>query len=112
MSDLEPTPQSHSHSQSIEHNRFSTNLNFSVTAKTIHQVHQVLIEGFEMSETQLISTARLKEDLGLDSLDAVDMLVYIEDRFKTKISGERLLHVKTLNDVYLLVEEYNRKILS
>jgi acyl carrier protein len=41
--------------------------------------------------------------LGFDSLDAVDMLVLLEESVNTKIDVEKFKQVKTLNDVYELV---------
>lgn len=69
------------------------------------QVNDLLIQGFEISPDKLIPSALLKEDLGLDSLDAVDMLVHLEGNFGVKIDGEKLLKIKTLEDVYVLTAE-------
>ena len=75
------------------------------TAEVISQVNNLMKTGFEIPEEKLIPTATLIGDLGLDSLDAVDMLVYIEETLNVKVEGERLTSVKTLNDVYLLASE-------
>ena len=75
------------------------------SAEIIHAVNQLLQSGFEVSEDKLFPTASLQTDLGLDSLDAVDMLVYLEEKMGVKIEGERLRSVKTLQDVYLLAAE-------
>lgn len=71
----------------------------------IDQVHGLMQSGFEVAPEKLRPEALLKEDLGLDSLDAVDMLVYLEDSLGQRIEGERLIQVKTLADVYALVRE-------
>ncbi len=71
----------------------------------IQKINELLGTGFELAPEQLVPTARLKEDLQLDSLDAVDMLVYLEDTFKIKVAGERLAQIRTLSDVYGLVRE-------
>jgi len=52
-----------------------------------------------------VPTATLVGDLGLDSLDAVDMLVYIEETLGVKVEGEKLASVKTLQDVYILAAQ-------
>ena len=52
-----------------------------------------------------IPEAKLFEELGLDSLDAVDMLVYLEENLGVKVEGERLAKIRTLQDVYQLVAE-------
>jgi acyl carrier protein len=75
------------------------------SAEIIHAVNQLLQTGFEVSEEKLVPGASLQADLGLDSLDAVDMLVYLEEKMGVKIEGERLRSVKTLQDVYLLAAE-------
>ncbi len=75
------------------------------TADVIQQVNKLMKTGFEISEDKLVPTATLAGDLGLDSLDAVDMLVYIEETLGVKVEGERLASVKTLQDVYMLASE-------
>ena len=75
------------------------------TADVIFQVNKLMMTGFEISADKLVPTATLAGDLGLDSLDAVDMLVYIEETLGVKVEGERLASVKTLQDVYLLASE-------
>lgn len=76
-----------------------------MTNEIVTQVNGLLQQGFELEPEKLVPTARLIEDLGLDSLDAVDMMVYIEERFGKKLQAERMLAIKTLQDVYALVEE-------
>ena len=70
----------------------------------VSQVNALMQKGFEIDSSKLVPTASLFVDLGLDSLDAVDMLVHLEERFKVKINGEELMQIKTLGDVYGLVE--------
>ena len=79
------------------------------TAEIIQQVNQLMHTGFEIPTEKLVPTATLAGDLGLDSLDAVDMLVYIEERLGVKVEGERLATVKTLSDVYALTAESVRR---
>jgi len=76
-----------------------------VTSEVIQQVNNLMKTGFEIPEEKLFPEATLIGDLGLDSLDAVDMLVYIEETLNVKVEGERLATVKTLQDVYHLAAE-------
>jgi acyl carrier protein len=71
----------------------------------ILKINELLSSGFEIESEKLVPQALLKEDLGLDSLDAVDMLVYLEDNFNIKVAGDRLVQIKTIDDVYQLVKE-------
>jgi acyl carrier protein len=73
--------------------------------EVIQQVNNLMKSGFEIPEEKLVPTATLIGDLGLDSLDAVDMLVYIEENLGVKVEGERLASVKTLADVYQLAAD-------
>ena len=73
--------------------------------KLIEEVNQVMIEGFELDPSQLKPEARIVDDLELDSLDAIDMLVYLEDKIKVKVDVEKFRTVKTLEDVYTIVHE-------
>ena len=71
----------------------------------VKKINALMSSGFELEDEKLVPSARLKEDLQLDSLDAVDMLVYLEDTFKMKVEGERLTQIRTMNDVYDLVRD-------
>lgn len=71
----------------------------------INQVNRLMQEGFELPAEKLVPTATLMTDLGLDSLDAVDMLVHIEEKLGIKVEGDQLMNLKTLQDVYVLAQE-------
>lgn len=73
------------------------------------RVNALMQKGFEIPEEKLLPNATLFEELGLDSLDAVDMLVHLEENLGIKVDGERLLTVRTLQDVYNLVGELASK---
>jgi acyl carrier protein len=49
--------------------------------------------------------ADLQKDLGLDSLDTVEMTVGLEDRFGIEIPDEELEDVRTVNDAIDLIEQ-------
>ena len=70
----------------------------------ITRVNGLMHEGFELPLETLVPSATLFDDLGLDSLDAVDMLVHLQEKLDVKVDGERLMTVRTLQDVYALVE--------
>lgn len=64
------------------------------------KVNAFLIEEFELEENQLVPSAQLKADLGIDSLDFVDIIVIVERTFGFKVKGEDMVNVKTLQDFY------------
>jgi acyl carrier protein len=71
----------------------------------VTQVNQLMHQGFEIPMEKLTPSATLFEELGLDSLDAVDMLVHLEEKLSIKIDGERLMNVRTMQDIYALASE-------
>ena len=73
--------------------------------KLIEEINEVMIEGFELDASQLKPEAKIIEDLELDSLDAIDMLVFLEDKIKIKVDAETFRTVRTLDDVYNVVHK-------
>jgi acyl carrier protein len=63
-------------------------------------INTFLIDEFELSPEQVVPEAQLKDDLGLESLDFVDIAVVIEKEFGFKVKGEEMVGVRTINDLY------------
>jgi acyl carrier protein len=53
---------------------------------------------------QITPDARLVEDLGLDSLDAVELAIAIEREFDIEVAEDELASLKTVANVLTLVE--------
>ena len=68
------------------------------------RVNKFLIEELEIEENKINRDATLKDGLGIDSLDFVDIVVIVEKNFGFKIKPEEMMDVKTLNDFYDYVE--------
>lgn len=65
------------------------------------KVVEVLAEEFELDPGQMGPDATLYDDLGLDSLDAVDMVVVLEKTFKMKLTDEEALRsIRTMDDLF------------
>ncbi|MBN1198412.1 MAG: acyl carrier protein [Bacteroidales bacterium] len=69
----------------------------------INKINQLLIEEIEIDEDQIRREADLKKDLGIDSLDFVDLFVIIESNFGFKMKAEEMADIKTLQDFYTYV---------
>ena len=61
------------------------------------KVREFLIDDLEIDEEKIAADAQLKEDLGIDSLDFVDIVVIVEKKFGFKIKPEEMANVKTLS---------------
>ena len=76
----------------------------------IQQVNGVFVDQFEIEEAHLTPEARLFDDLGLDSLDIVDLLVALHKTFGVALrNNEEVRNVRTLGDVYDFLEKYARE---
>lgn len=68
------------------------------------QIIDVLADEFELDPELLKPEATLFDDLGLDSLDAVDMIVALEKSFGMKMTNEEAMRsVRTLDDLFLTI---------
>ncbi len=61
------------------------------------KVKDFLIEDLEIEEDKIAPEARLKEDMGVDSLDFVDIVVIVEKNFGFKIKPEEMAGITTLS---------------
>ena len=68
-------------------------------------VCRFLVDEIELDEGMLNDEARMKEDLGIDSLDFVDIVVICEREFGFKIKPEEMKNVKTLGQFYDYIKE-------
>jgi acyl carrier protein len=71
--------------------------------KIIAAVNQLLEQEFEIDPALLKPEALLKEDLDLDSLDAVDMIVAIDHEFGIRIQEEEAKNLRVLKDIYDII---------
>lgn len=70
----------------------------------IDKINQVFEESFEIEKEKLLPQANIFEDLGLDSLDVVDLVVALQQKFGIKIrADQRIRNIRTLEDVYQFV---------
>ena len=68
------------------------------------KVKEFLIDDLEIEEENIFPEAKLKEDVGIDSLDYVDIVVIVEKNFGFKIKPEEMTKVKTLSQFYDYIE--------
>lgn len=61
------------------------------------KVKNFLIEDIEVDEEKIFPDAKLKDDLGIDSLDFVDIVVLVNNKFGFKIKQEEMVGVDTFS---------------
>jgi len=70
------------------------------------KVREILCNQFDVDEDAVTLTTRISEDLGADSLDAVDMLMSLEDEFDVEIPDEEIENIHTVGDLVSYIEEH------
>ena len=59
----------------------------------------ILSEDFEIDKTSINKDANLFSDLDMDSIDAVDLAVRLQQFTDKRISPEEFKQIKTVNDI-------------
>jgi acyl carrier protein len=76
-------------------------------AEILSRVKNVLAVEFELEEAELTEDAALYEELGLDSLDSVDLVVALEKEFNFKVERsvdeERIRAIRKLSDIVAFI---------
>ena len=76
----------------------------------ITMINEVFEESFEIEKKKLEPGMNIFEDLGLDSLDIVDLVVALQQKFGVKIrNDERLKGIRTLEDIYQFISTFASK---
>jgi len=77
------------------------------TADAIRQkVKELVAEITERSPEEIADTALFTEDLGIDSLMAIEMLVAVDKKYKIHIPEEEFGKIKNVNDAVEIVHRY------
>lgn len=67
------------------------------------QVRAAMVDLFELDESAITPEAHLFQELGLDSIDAVDLVVTLKNKTGIKVRPEDFKTVRTVNDVVAAV---------
>ena len=68
-------------------------------AEIIEDINNFLVEEFEIDK-DLINPKATWKDIGIDSLDFVDIVVIIERNYGFKLKGEEMANITTLEQFY------------
>jgi len=81
-----------------------------IEQEIIDKTNKVFEESFEIEKERLVPSAHIFTDLGLDSLDVVDLVVALQNSFGVKIRNEeRVRDIRTLQDIYQFISSIKKE---
>lgn len=69
------------------------------------RVQAILAKQLRVDPARVVPEARIKKDLGADSLDILQLLMRIEDKYGITIPDEALATFETVSDVVTYLEK-------
>ena len=73
------------------------------------EIDALLIEEFEIAAELLVDSSTIRDTLDLDSLDAVDLSVSLNERIDIEVDPTSFHELSTLGDIYRMVEDLMSK---
>ena len=69
------------------------------------EVKEIVVEQLSVESEEVTEDASFIDDLGADSLDIVELVMALEEKFNLSISDDDAEKLKTLNDVVKYIDE-------
>ena len=69
------------------------------------KVRDIIASTLKLDPSKVTLEASLEHDLGADSLDAVEVIMALEDEFDIEISDDASQNIKTVGDLVSHIEE-------
>lgn len=63
------------------------------------RIQDILVETFDIEAERIVPEAKLREDLDIDSIDAVDLMVQLKPLVGQRLQPEAFKMVRTIGDV-------------
>lgn len=71
----------------------------------LDKITKILVDTASVDAAKVKEEASLKDDLGIDSLDSVEMVLELESEFDIKIEDEEIAKLVTVGDVVNLINQ-------
>lgn len=70
----------------------------------LDKIKEILAEQFSVDPDKITMNSLLEEDLDADSLDAIDIVMSIEDEFQVEVPDEVIADMKSVGDIVNFIE--------
>lgn len=68
------------------------------------EIKEILAEQLDIAIDDIELTSSLTDDLGADSLDAIDIVMSVEDQYSIEVPDEAIEKMKTVEDIVAFIE--------
>ena len=72
----------------------------------LDKMKDILVEQLECNPEDITMESLLVDDLGADSLDAIDIVMSVEDTFKVELPDEIIEKIETVGDIVNYIEDH------
>lgn len=74
--------------------------------KLYEKVRDILVQRFAIAPNLISPEVDIQKDLHLDSMDAIDLLLALNESFSTRIPEKSLEHIHTLSELVNAIETH------
>ncbi|MBD1371411.1 acyl carrier protein [Hazenella sp. IB182357] len=75
-------------------------------ADVLDRVKKIIVEHLDANEAEVTMQTNIKDDLGADSLDIVDLIMELEDEFDMEIAEDKTEEIATVGDIVNYINQH------
>jgi len=72
------------------------------------QVRAIVAEKLSLNPEDITLESDLQKDFNADSLDAVEIIMAVEDTFDIEVADDELMNIKTIKDIVDYIEKVKK----
>ncbi len=73
-----------------------------------NKVRNIVLNDLKINESEVNSESKFRDDLGMDSLDLVELIMEFEEEFNIEIT-DNYQEIITVKDAVIVIEEHIKK---
>ena len=72
----------------------------------INEIKALIAEQLNKKPEEITEDKEIVKDLGADSLDVIEMLMSLEEKYEITVPEEEVVNIKTVGDIMDFIEEH------